>query len=77
LWESDYPGKIFGDLQEMDTMELRSGKTLGETAIRGDSEDDFEEEVPASLDGYATGGIEKERRVSSFRIESMDTAPRP
>jgi len=59
----------------MDTMELRSGKTLGETEMRGDSEDDYKEEVPASLDGYATGGIERRHRASSTVIESLDTAP--
>jgi len=59
MWGSDNPGKIFGELQELNTMELRSGKTLGETEMKGDSEDDFEEEVPVSLDGYATGGLRK------------------
>jgi len=56
-------------------MELRSGKTLGETEMKVDSDEDFEEEVPASLDGYATGGIERGRRVSPTRTESIDTAP--
>jgi len=37
----------------MDTMELRSGKILEGTVMRGDSEDEFKEEVLASLEGYA------------------------
>jgi len=52
----------------MDTMEFKSGKTLGETEMKVDSDEDFEEEVPASLDGYATVGIERGRRVSRTRF---------
>jgi len=59
----------------MDPMELRSGKTLVETEVKGNSEDDLEEEVPTSLNGYATRGIDKERRVSSVRQEMLETAP--
>jgi len=58
----------------MDTMELRSGKTLGETEMKVGSDEDFEE-VAALLDGYATGGIERGRRVAPTRTESIDTAP--
>jgi len=56
-------------------MKLRSEKILGETEMKVDSDEDFEEEVPASLDGYATGGIERERRLSPTRTESIDRAP--
>jgi len=59
----------------MDPMELRSCKTLVETEVRGDSEDDLEEEVPTSLDGYATGGIDEKRRVSPVRQEMLEPAP--
>jgi len=38
-----------------------------ETEVRGDSDDDLEEEVPASLDGYATRGIDEKRRGSPVR----------
>jgi len=58
----------------MDTMELRSGKTLEVTEMRGDSEDDFEEEVLVSLDGYATGETERRHKISPNVIESIYTA---
>jgi len=43
----------------MDQMELRSGKILLETETRGDSEEEWEEEVTTELEGYAIGGIKK------------------
>jgi len=39
----------------MDTMELRSGNTLGETEMIRDSEEHFEDEVPVALEGCAKG----------------------
>jgi len=59
----------------MDPMELWSGKTLVETEVRGDSDDDLGEEAPTSLDGYATGGVEEERRRSPVRQEVLEPAP--
>jgi len=55
-------------------MELRSGKIVDRTEMRGDSEDEFEEEELVSLEGYATGGIERRHRPSPKVIESTDTA---
>jgi len=59
----------------MDQMELRSGKTLTERDVKEDSDNDPEEDVHTLLDGYATGGIEKKRRVSLGGQEVLDPAP--
>jgi len=57
----------------MDQMELRSGKILLETGMRGDSEEEFDEEVATALEVYAIGGVDKEERVSPTRMERLET----
>jgi len=44
----------------MDQMELRSGKALVRRGSKKDSENEFDEEVPDMLEGYAVRGTERE-----------------
>jgi len=59
----------------MDPMELRSGKTLVETEVRGDSEDDFEEEVQSFVGfllrwmAMPQGGLMKREEYLRFDLK--------